>query len=84
MAHSPFPAHALKGLMMDFPLTLHHIFHKNETLFGKKQVFSILDGSKELHRYTYAGTKTFHPIFLIIAKIYRTFRPIIIICSCYW
>jgi hypothetical protein len=42
------------GEMMDFHLTLHHIFHKNETLHSHKEVVSVLD-KDHVHRYTYAG-----------------------------
>lgn len=43
------------GQMMDFPLTLHHIFHKNETIWKKKRVVSYIDSSQKPFRYTYAG-----------------------------
>ena len=47
-------ANTVNGEMMDFDLTLHHIFHKNETLHSQKEVISVLD-KEHVHRYTYEG-----------------------------
>ena len=43
----------LLGEMMDFPLTIHHLFHKNETLHAYGEVTSVLDSG--VHKYTYKG-----------------------------
>ena len=43
----------MKGLMMDFPLTLPVIMRRAETLHGKKEIITRLP-DKSLHRYTYA------------------------------
>ncbi|MCS6806986.1 MAG: long-chain fatty acid--CoA ligase [Acidobacteriota bacterium] len=42
----------MRGLMMDFPLTLKHILAHNEQLYGKKEIVSRT--SNGIHRYTYA------------------------------
>jgi len=42
----------MRGLTMDFPLTLTHILRHNERLYGQKEVVSRVGES--LHRYTYA------------------------------
>lgn len=42
----------MRGLTMDFPLTLKHILAHNEQLYGKKEIVSRL--SDGIHRYTYA------------------------------
>src|SRR5689334_21872966 len=42
----------MKGLMMDYQLTLPTILRRAETLFGKKEVVSRLP-DKSIHRYTY-------------------------------
>ncbi len=42
----------MRGLMMDFPLTLKHILQHNERLYGKKEVVSRTEAG--VHRYTYA------------------------------
>lgn len=42
----------MRGLMMDFPLTLKHILAHNEQLYGKKEIVSRM--SNGIHRYTYA------------------------------
>lgn len=42
----------MRGLMMDFPLTLKHILQHNERLYGKKEVVSRTESG--VHRYTYA------------------------------
>jgi fatty-acyl-CoA synthase len=42
----------MRGLMMDFPLTLKHLLHHNERLYGKKEIVSRVGHG--LHRYTYA------------------------------
>eukprot|EP01119_Soliformovum_irregulare_P025822 TRINITY_DN9656_c2_g1_i2.p1 TRINITY_DN9656_c2_g1~~TRINITY_DN9656_c2_g1_i2.p1 ORF type:complete len:425 (-),score=110.58 TRINITY_DN9656_c2_g1_i2:409-1683(-) len=36
----------LRGQMMNFPLTMQHAFHKNETLHAKKPIISYLDPQK--------------------------------------
>ena len=42
----------MKGLMMDYQLTLPTILRRAETLFGKKEIVSRLP-DKSVHRYTY-------------------------------
>ncbi|GAC1323830.1 MAG: long-chain fatty acid--CoA ligase [Chloroflexota bacterium] len=42
----------MHGMMMDYPLTLHHFFDRNQRLFGQKTVTSRSAGG--LRRYTYA------------------------------
>lgn len=42
----------MKGLMMDYQLTLPTILRRGETLFGKKEIITRLP-DKSLHRYTY-------------------------------
>jgi fatty-acyl-CoA synthase len=42
----------MRGMMMDYPLTLHHFFDRNQRLFGEKEVVSRT--STGIHRYTYA------------------------------
>ncbi len=42
----------MRGLIMDFPLTLKHILNHNERLYGKKEVVSRTEAG--VHRYTYA------------------------------
>jgi fatty-acyl-CoA synthase len=42
----------MKGLMMDYQLTLPTILRRAETLFGKKEIISRLP-DKSIHRYTY-------------------------------
>ncbi|HEY1870177.1 MAG TPA: AMP-binding protein, partial [Chitinophagaceae bacterium] len=42
----------MKGLMMDYQLTLPTILRRAETLFGKKEIVSRLP-DKSIHRYTY-------------------------------
>jgi fatty-acyl-CoA synthase len=42
----------VKGLMQDFPLTIHHFFWRAEKLFGEKEIVSKLP--EGLHRYTFA------------------------------
>ena len=42
----------MKGLMMDYQLTLATILRRAETLFGKKEIVSRLP-DKSIHRYTY-------------------------------
>jgi hypothetical protein len=46
-------AEDLLGEMMDYPLTLHHMFKKNASLYTSKTVTSFMDG--EEHNYTYGG-----------------------------
>jgi fatty-acyl-CoA synthase len=41
----------MQGLMMDYPLTLQHAFHRATRLFHRKEVVTLTD--KGLHRYTY-------------------------------
>ena len=43
----------MKGLMMDYPLTLPVVLRRAETLFGSREVVSRLP-DKSIHRYTYA------------------------------
>jgi fatty-acyl-CoA synthase len=43
----------MKGLIMDYPLTLTHFFERNRKLFGKKTLATRVPGAG-LHRYTYA------------------------------
>lgn len=43
----------MQGLMMDFPLTLQHIFRRAEQLFPDREVVSKMPGGA-IHRYTYA------------------------------
>lgn len=43
---------AMKGLMMDYQLTLPTILRRAESLFGKKEIVSKLP-DKTIHRYTY-------------------------------
>jgi hypothetical protein len=45
---------AAAGLMMDFPLTLHHAFRRSERLHRSKRVVSFLDGNEKFS-YTYGG-----------------------------
>src|SRR5436309_697858 len=42
----------MRGLMMDYQLTLPTILRRAETLFGKKEIITCLP-DKSLHRYTY-------------------------------
>jgi fatty-acyl-CoA synthase len=42
----------MRGLMMEYQLTLPAILRRAETLFGKKEIVSRLPG-KTIHRYTY-------------------------------
>lgn len=42
----------MKGLMMDFPLTLPHLFERSRRLFPRKEIVSRTPTG--LHRYTYA------------------------------
>jgi fatty-acyl-CoA synthase len=42
----------MKGLMMEYQLTLPAILRRAETFFGKKEIISRLP-DKSLHRYTY-------------------------------
>ena len=42
----------MKSLMMDFPLTLSHIFERSSRLFPKKAIVTRLPGT--MHGYTYA------------------------------
>ncbi len=42
----------MKGLMMDYQLTLPTILRRAETLFGKKEIVTCL-ADKTIHRYTY-------------------------------
>jgi fatty-acyl-CoA synthase len=42
----------MKGLMMDFPLTLTHFFERSRRLFSKKEIVTRLPVGN--HRYTYA------------------------------
>jgi fatty-acyl-CoA synthase len=42
----------MRGMMMDYPLTLQQFFERNQRLFGAKEVVSRT--KEELHRYTYA------------------------------
>lgn len=42
----------MQGLMMDFPLTLHHPFKRATTLFARKEIVTLTE--QGLHRYTYA------------------------------
>jgi fatty-acyl-CoA synthase len=42
----------MRGLMMDYQLTLPTILRRAETLFGKKEIISALP-DKTIHRYTY-------------------------------
>ncbi len=41
----------MQGLMMDYPLTLHHAFDRAVRLFSRKEVVTQTDGAP--HRYTY-------------------------------
>src|SRR5690349_3888009 len=43
----------MKGLMMEYQLTLPTILRRAETLFGKKEIITQLP-DKTLHRYTYS------------------------------
>lgn len=43
----------MRGMMMDYPLTLHHFLDRNQRLFGEKEVVSRT--STGIHRYTYAA-----------------------------
>lgn len=43
----------MKGLMMEYQLTLNAILRRAETLFGKKEIISRLP-DKSIHRYTYS------------------------------
>jgi fatty-acyl-CoA synthase len=47
----------MKGLMMDYQLTLPTILRRAETLFGSKQIISRLP-DKTIHRYTYRDFAT--------------------------
>ncbi|MEO0249262.1 MAG: AMP-binding protein, partial [candidate division WOR-3 bacterium] len=42
----------MRGLTMNFPLTLTHILHHNQRLYGQKEVVSRVGES--IHRYRYA------------------------------
>jgi fatty-acyl-CoA synthase len=42
----------MKGLIMDYPLTLQHLLERNHQLYGKKEVVSWMPHG--IHRYTYA------------------------------
>jgi len=42
----------MKGLMMDFQLTISAILRRTETLFGRKEIVSCLP-DKSIHRYNY-------------------------------
>src|SRR3954451_10572356 len=42
----------IKGLMQDYPLTLHHVFWRLEKLFGPKEV--VTRRERGVHRYTNA------------------------------
>jgi fatty-acyl-CoA synthase len=42
----------MKGLMMDFPLTMPHLFERSRRLFPKKEIVTRTQGG--VHRYTYA------------------------------
>ena len=53
----------MKGMMMDFPLTLTHILDHAGTLFGASEIVSRLP-DKSLHRYTY---RDFHRRTLALA-----------------
>ncbi|HET6315919.1 MAG TPA: AMP-binding protein, partial [Chloroflexota bacterium] len=41
----------MRGTMMDFPLTLQHIFERGTRLFPEREV--VTGGSAGVHRYTY-------------------------------
>jgi fatty-acyl-CoA synthase len=43
----------MRGLMMDYPLTLSTIFRRAESLFGRREIVSRL-ADRSLHRYTFA------------------------------
>jgi fatty-acyl-CoA synthase len=47
----------MQGLMMDYPLTLQHAFHRAVRIFPRKEIVTQTDG--EPHRYTYGewGTR---------------------------
>src|SRR6266567_3917658 len=47
----------MQGLMMDYPLTLQHAFHRAVRIFPRKEIITQTDG--EPHRYTYGewGTR---------------------------
>lgn len=47
----------MQGLMMDYPLTLQHAFHRAVRIFPRKEIVTETDG--EPHRYTYGewGTR---------------------------
>ena len=47
----------MKGLMMEYQLTLPTILRRAESLFGKKEIISLLP-DKSLHRYTYQDFAT--------------------------
>jgi fatty-acyl-CoA synthase len=42
----------MNGLMMDYPLTLQHSFHRALTFFPKREVVTLTENG--IHRYTYA------------------------------
>lgn len=42
----------MRGLMMDYPLTLHHLFDRGTLIFGEHEIISRVPGGK--HSYTYA------------------------------
>jgi fatty-acyl-CoA synthase len=42
----------MNGLMMDYPLTLQHIFQRATTYFGRREIATLTDAGME--RYTYA------------------------------
>ena len=44
----------MRGTMMDYPLTLAHLFERNRLLFGQREVVTRLP-DKSLHRYTMAA-----------------------------
>src|SRR6185312_10183866 len=46
------PSNDMKGLMMDYQLTLPTILRRAETLFGDKAIVSCLP-DRSIHRYTY-------------------------------
>ena len=42
----------MNGLMMDYPLTLQHIFNRALTLFPDREIVTLTENGT--HRYTYA------------------------------
>lgn len=57
----------MKGLMMDYPLTLQHVLQRSQKLYGKKEIISWMP--EGIHRYTYAD---FYQRVMCLANVLKT------------